>query len=139
MQVKEIMSNNVVVARLDSTVIEAAQKMSSLNVGALPVCDHGDMVAGIVTDRDLTIRALAEGRDGSSTLVRDVMTRDVVNCYDDQDVRDAIRLMEQHKLRRLVVLNRNSLQLAGIVSLDDLALSVGKEEAGGVLASAATK
>lgn len=139
MQVKEIMSTNIVVARLNSTVTEAAHKMSSLNVGALPVCDDGDMVAGIVTDRDLTIRALGEGRDGNSTLVRDVMTRDVVNCYDDQNIQDAIKLMEQHKLRRLVVLNRNNLQLAGMISLDDLAISVGKEEAGEVLASVATK
>jgi len=101
-----------------STVREAAEKMRDLDVGFLPVCD-GYRFIGVVTDRDIVVRGLAEGRDAAQA-VADVMSTDVVYCYDDQDVSEAARVMEQHQIRRLLVLDRNK-NLAGVVSLGDLA------------------
>jgi CBS domain-containing protein len=129
MWVREVMTPHVEVIHPDATLREAAQKMQSLDVGPIPVCD-GDRLQGMLTDRDITVRATAEGRDPNSTRVRDVMTPDVGYCFEDQDVQDAARLMEERQLRRLVVLNRDK-RLVGIVSLGDLAVQTDDEELGG--------
>lgn len=121
MQIREVMTHGVEVVPPDATLKEAAQKMRTLDVGPVPVCD-GDRLVGMLTDRDITIRAVAEGRDPTKTKVRDAMTPEVVYCFEDQDVKEAAKLMEEKQLRRLLVLNRNK-QLAGIVSLGDLAVS----------------
>jgi CBS domain-containing protein len=120
MQVQEIMTRAVEVIHPDTTLHEAAEKMKSLDVGPLPVSD-GDRLVGFVTDRDITIRATAEGRDPNTTKVREVMTPGVIFVFEDQDVKEAARLMEEHQIRRLVVLNRDQ-RLCGIVSLGDLAV-----------------
>jgi CBS domain-containing protein len=91
----------------------------------MPVCDH-DRLAGILTDRDITVRATAEGKDPAACKVRDVMTRDVVYCFDDQDVKDAADTMAARQIRRLLVLNRDK-RLVGIVSMADLAVDAGRE------------
>ena len=75
----------------------------------------------MVTDRDITVRATAEGKDPNGTPVRDVMTSEVVHCFEDDDVGEAARMMEQHQIRRRIVLNRDK-RLAGIASLGDLAV-----------------
>jgi CBS domain-containing protein len=129
MWVREVMTPRVEVIHPDATLREAAQKMKSLDVGPIPVCD-GDRLQGMLTDRDITVRATAEGRDPNSTRVRDVMTPDVVYCFEDQDVQEAARLMEERQLRRLVVLNGDK-RLVGIVSLGDLAVQTDDEELGG--------
>jgi predicted transcriptional regulator len=100
--------------------------MRSHDVGPLPVCQNNRLV-GIITDRDLAVRGMAEGRDPSLTRVRDVMTSDVVSAYEDADVRDAARLMQERQVRRLVVINRDE-QLTGIVSLGDLAAEIDDPE-----------
>ncbi len=123
MQLKEIMTTDVEIVRPESSVREAAKKMRSLDVGALPVCD-GQRLLGMVTDRDITIRATAEARDPEKTLVRDCMSAEVVYCFEDQDARDAERLMQEKQIRRLPVLTREK-QLAGIVALGDLATKTG--------------
>jgi len=110
----------------DATLAEAAEKMKSLDVGPLPVCD-GDRLQGMVTDRDITVRATAQGRDPNTTRVRDVMTAEVFYCFDDQSIEEAAEIMERAQIRRLVVLNRDK-RLAGIVSLGDLAVDTGEEE-----------
>jgi CBS domain-containing protein len=120
MKVKEVMTKLVEFVRPETTVQEAAGKMKDLNVGPIPVCE-GDKVLGILTDRDIVLRAVAEGRDVRTTRVQDVMTRDVVCCKEDDDVKDAARLMKDHQIRRIVVVNGNK-GLAGIVSLGDLAV-----------------
>ena len=97
--------------------------MSHRDVGPLPVCD-GDRLIGMLTDRDITVRAVAAGRDPRMTHVRDIMTLDVVYGFEDQDVEDAARLMEQYQIRRLPVLNRSQ-QLVGMVALGDLAVHAG--------------
>jgi len=119
MQVKDVMTYNPAVVRSDTLLQEAAEKMRTLGIGVLPVC-NGDRVIGLLTDRDVTVRATAAGCDPTMIQVCDVMTTNVVYCLEDQDVADAAKLMEAQEVRRLLVLNRQQ-QLIGIVSLDDLA------------------
>lgn len=125
MQLKDVMTPGVEVIAPDASVYEAAEKMSHLEIGPLPVCE-GTRLIGMLTDRDITVRAVAAGRDPVTTLVRDVMTPEVVYGFDDQDLADAARLMEQYQIRRLPVLNRNK-QLVGIVALGDLAVHPGAQ------------
>ena len=121
MQVKEIMTTGVECARPAASIRDAAIRMRDLSVGSLPVCDHRDRLVGIVTDRDLVIRALAEGVDPQTTRVDEVMTSGVEYCFEDQDVAKAADLMKQKQIRRLLVLNREK-KLKGIVSLGDVAV-----------------
>src|SRR5205085_4418626 len=100
MQLKEIMTTDVEVIKPESPITEAAKKMRSLDVGALPVCD-GRRLLGMLTDRDITIRATAESRDPDETLVRDCMSRELVYCFEDQDIKEAERLMQDKQIRRL--------------------------------------
>lgn len=81
--------------------------MRDLDVGALPVCGAGDRLAGMITDRDITIRATARCCDPTDTSVNEVMTPDITYCFDDQDVTEAAELMKEKQIRRLAVLNRN--------------------------------
>lgn len=131
MQLKDVMTSDVEVIRPDATLVEAAQKMRELNVGPLPVCDDSHLV-GMLTDRDITVRAIAAGQNPSQSHVRDAMTRDVVYGFEDQDVEDAARLMEEKQIRRLVVVDRDQ-KLVGIVSLADLVVAANQQLAGEVL------
>ena len=119
MQVSQILTRDVETIRPDTTVKEAAQRMRSMDVGSLPVCD-GRRLLGMVTDRDITIRITAEGRDAQSTPVREAMTPDVAFVFDDQDVQEAARVMRERQIRRLPVINREK-HLVGILALGDLA------------------
>jgi CBS domain-containing protein len=119
MLLRKIMTRNVEVIRPDATLEEAAEKMKTRNVRALPVCDR-KRVVGMITDRDITVRATAEGCDPKTAKVREAMTPDIIYCFEHQDVHEAARIMEEHQIRRLVVVNGDK-QLVGIVSLCDLA------------------
>jgi CBS domain-containing protein len=123
MQLKDVMTSRVEVVHPEANLWEAAQKMAALDVGPLPVC-AGDQLVGMLTDRDITVRATAAGRDPKTTRVHEVMTPDVLYAFEDQDVSEATWLMTEHQIRRLVVLNRDK-QLVGIVSLGDLAVQTG--------------
>jgi len=125
MRVSEVMTRDVECTHPDATLQEAAAKMRALEVGPLPVCENNRIV-GMVTDRDITVRAVAEGESPTATCVRYAMTPEVVFCFEDQEVEDAARLMEAQQIRRLVVLNRAH-ELVGIVSLGDLAVETGDE------------
>jgi len=125
MLVKDIMSREIQVIQAHSTLQAAAELMKALDVGPLPVCD-GDRLVGIVTDRDITVRGVAEGQDCWEGRVRDVMSTDLAYCFEDDDVAIAARTMKEKQLRRLLVLTRQK-RLAGIVSLADLALHTGTE------------
>ena len=103
--------------------------MKALDVGMLPVCEQ-DRLIGSITDRDIVIRALAEGLDPAVTRVREMMTPEVAYCFDDQSVTEAAELMEQKRVRRLPVLDRNQ-RLVGIVSLGDLAVRTHKDRMAG--------
>jgi CBS domain-containing protein len=101
--------------------------MRDLNVGPLPVCGSDDRLAGMITDRDIIVRAVAEGKDPRATPVREIMTPNVVYCFEDQDVHDAAALMEDNQIRRLVVLNHGK-RLVGIVSLGDIAVHTADDQ-----------
>jgi CBS domain-containing protein len=103
----------------DASVHEAAQKMKTLDIGMVPVYD-GDRLVGMITDRDIALRVVAEGRDATQTPVYESMTGEVTYCFESQTVEEAAKIMEKHKIRRLIVLNRDK-RLVGIVSLGDLA------------------
>ena len=115
MQLREIMTPQVEVVAPNAGLADCARKMRDLDVGAIPVCD-GDRLRGMVTDRDLAIRGLAEGRDPKSTPVSDVMSGEVVWCFDDQEASEAASIMREKQIRRLPVLDRKK-RLVGIVSL----------------------
>lgn len=119
MQLKNIMTEEVDVIAPKTSICEAAKRMRSLDVGALPVCD-GNRLVGMLTDRDLAIRAVAEGRDPNSTTAEDTMSPEIIYCFDDQDTAEAERVMRERQVRRLPVVNRDK-RLVGIVSLGDLA------------------
>ena len=129
MQLRDVMTTNVEVVHPDAMLQDAAQKMKSLDVGSLPVCD-GQRLVGTLTDRDITIRAVAEGRNPTTTPVRESMTPQVIYCYDDQNVKEAAKLMQEKQIRRLPVINRDK-RLVGIVSLGDLAVDSGNEKMAG--------
>lgn len=129
MQLKEIMTEEVEVIHPDASLKDSATKMKDLDVGVLPVCD-GERLVGTLTDRDITVRATAEGRDPTKTKVREVMTQEVVYAFEDQDVKEAAQLMEQKQIRRLMVLNRQK-RLTGIVSLGDLAVDTKDQKLAG--------
>ena len=120
MLIKEMMTRNVEVMRPNSSVQDAASKMKSLDIGSLPVCD-GSKIHGMITDRDIVIRAVAEGRDSTQTKVADVLTDNLIYCFEDQSVQEAADAMQQYQIRRLPIVNRDK-ELVGIISLGDLAV-----------------
>ena len=117
--ISEVMTTDVQVVRPDETVQIAARFMADLDVGAIPVCD-GTRLQGMITDRDITIRATAEGR-GGDTPVRDVMTTDVVWCTEDDNTQDVLERMSDAQVRRIPVVDHDR-NLVGIVALGDLAI-----------------
>jgi len=121
------MTRGVECVRPDDNIAAAAQKMKDLDVGALPVCGDDDRLKGMITDRDITVRATADCCDAGGTCVREVMTPNIVYVIEDQDVTEAARLMKEKQIRRLAVLNRDK-RLVGIVSLGDLALDSRDDE-----------
>ena len=119
MKLKDVMTPQVETVTPETTIADAAAKMRSLDVGALPVA-QGQQLLGMITDRDITIRATAEGRDPRATPVRDCLSPNPACGWEEQDVEEALQLMREKQVRRLPVLNRDK-QLVGIVALADLA------------------
>src|SRR5258708_6770153 len=126
MHVQEVMTRGVECVRPTDSLVRAAERMKDLDVGSLPVCGENDKLVGMLTDRDITVRATAEALPPRLGQVKDVMTPEVLYCFEDQDVTEATRLMELNQVRRLVVLNRDK-RLVGIISLGDLAVKAGDE------------
>jgi len=115
----DVMTRNVHVISPDSTIKEAAQQMRGGDFGMLPVGENDRMI-GAISDRDIAIRAIAEGKE-CGTLVRDVMSDGVVWAYENDSVEEAAKLMAEHQIRRLPVLNQDK-RLVGIVALGDFAV-----------------
>ncbi len=130
--IREIMSRDVEVVHPDDTLQEAAKKMRSRDVGFLPVCD-GERLVGAVSDRDITIGAVADGKDPKKTRVKDLVNSQVCWCFDDQDVDEAVKMMKDKEIRRVMVIERNGKQLVGVVSLGDLATKSSGKTSGNVL------
>lgn len=120
MQVREVMSKDVTLVDPQTTIREAARHMRDEDIGALPVGEN-DRLVGMVTDRDIAIRAVADDK-APQTPVREVMSQGITYCFEDDDVDAAAELMSQHQIRRLPVLNRDK-RLVGMVALADLARS----------------
>ena len=120
--VRDVMTRDVQCLNPDASVQQAAWRMLELDVGALPVC-RGDELIGMITDRDITIRAVAHGQDPRSTTIDDVMSPRVIWCFDDADVSEVAQRMREEQVRRIPVVDRQR-HLVGIVSLGDLASRV---------------
>lgn len=118
--IAQIMSTDVRTIQPQESLRRAAQCMRELDVGALPVCD-GERLLGMLTDRDITVRGIADGLDPDQACVSDIMTPEVQYCTADQDAEEAKRLMGERQLRRLPVIDKER-RLVGIVSLGDLAV-----------------
>jgi len=132
MQLKEVMTRGVEVIAADASLSEAAARMQALDVGLLPV-SVGDELVGMLTDRDITVRATAAGDDPLTTRVRDVMTTEIIACYEDEDLTAGAQVMAKRQVRRLLILDRDE-QLVGVVSLGDVATITGNARlTGGVL------
>jgi len=126
MQVRDVMTQNVECISPKATLRDAAQRMESLNVGALPVCNN-DRLVGVLTDRDIVVRSIAAGRDSRTDMVGDIMTPGICYCFEDEDIAEAVRIMRAKQVRRLPVLNQDR-RLVGIVALGDLAVETGDEQ-----------
>jgi len=119
MKVKEIMSKDVACLTPKDSIEKAAQLMKQYNVGSIPVCSN-KMVNGIVTDRDIALRSVASGQDSAQTKVRNIMTSNPTVGNPEMDVHDAAEIMSREQIRRLPIVENNS--LVGIVSLGDISL-----------------
>jgi CBS domain-containing protein len=133
MQLKDVMTTKVQLTDPSAKLKEAAISMRDGDFGLLPV-GANDRLVGTITDRDITVRAVAEGKDPNTTAVADVMSEGIHYCFEDQAVEDAARLMSEAQVRRLPVLNRDK-RLVGIVALGDLAI---EPRAGGPAGEALT-
>lgn len=118
-QLRELMTRDVKVITPDMTIGDAAKKMRDGNFGMMPV-EENDRMIGTISDRDIVIRAVAEGMD-FSTKVRDVMSKGIAWAYEDETVEEATAIMSERQVRRLPVVNRDK-RLVGIVALGDIAL-----------------
>ncbi|MEK6326409.1 MAG: CBS domain-containing protein [Actinomycetota bacterium] len=125
MQLRQIMTSGVVTAGLNADVLKVAQLMRDHHVGSVVLCDPEGEPAAMITDRDLAVRALAEDRPGSEP-AREHASRPLVTGEPDMDLEEAAALMVQHRIRRLPVVDGD--ELAGIVTLDDIAVRTGNLE-----------
>ncbi|MCM8711102.1 CBS domain-containing protein [Clostridium sp. SYSU_GA19001] len=119
MKVKDIMTKDVATLNAEDSVERAAQLMKRYNIGSVPVCE-GENVIGIITDRDITLRSVAEGENGKNQKVRDIMSSNPVTASPDMDIHDAARIMSERQIRRIPVVENNN--LVGIVALGDIAV-----------------
>lgn len=123
--ISQVMTRDVRVLSPDDTLQRAAQTMDELNVGAVPVCD-GQRLVGMITDRDIAVRAVSVAMPADRTRVREVMTDQVHWCFEDQDVEEVMAQMRDVQIRRVPVVNHDK-KLVGIVSLGDLATKSGSD------------
>jgi len=133
MQIRDLMTKDIELVSPDTTLQEAARKMRDADTGFLPV-GQDDRLVGTVTDRDITVRCVAEGADPATASIRDAMTDELVFIFEDQDSAEAAQLMSERKIRRLPVINRDK-RLVGVVTMGDLAGKSGDDDVVGQTAS----
>jgi CBS domain-containing protein len=129
MQAKKIMTGDVECISPDVPIQDVARKMKSLDVGFLPVCEN-DRLLGTITDRDIVLRVIAEGRDLGECTARDVMSNQVFWCYEDQTTDEIGEYMAEKEIRRVLILNQDK-RLAGVISIGDLAQARGAQKKAG--------
>ncbi|MFV1983882.1 MAG: CBS domain-containing protein [Thiohalomonadales bacterium] len=135
MRINKFMTTNVETIPANATTKVAARKMHDLHLGVLPVVENGKIV-GILTDRDITCQVVATGHDAVMTQVHEVMKKNVVTCFDDEDLSEAANLMKKNHVRRLTVLSRDN-NIAGFLSVKDIAKG-SHQLASGVLVASTT-
>lgn len=131
MKVKDVMHKGTTSIQLDTPVRNIAKQMLKFDIGAVPVRANGKLV-GIVTDRDITCRALANGGNVDAMTAKDVMTKKVISCSPEDDITSAIKMMEAKKVRRLAVTDSGR-GVVGMLSLGDVSHKVSKEQSGEML------
>ncbi|WP_457090380.1 CBS domain-containing protein [Microvirga sp. P5_D2] len=131
MKVSEVMTRDVQLIEPTQTIRDAAKLMAEMDAGIMPIRE-GDRLVGMITDRDIVVRAVAEGK-GPDTSIREVMTEEVKYCYEDDDTEDVARNMADIQVRRLPVLTREK-RLVGIISLGDMAMSNSSSRVGEAVA-----
>lgn len=119
MKVRDVMTESVNFATPNNTVVELAQKMKNDDIGSIPICE-GRKVVGIITDRDIVIKAVSQGKNIETKKANEIMNSNVITVTADQDVHEAADLMSKHQIRRLPVVEQD--KLIGIVALGDLAV-----------------
>jgi CBS domain-containing protein len=124
---RDIMTSGVDIIDAQSTVIDAAKKLASDDIGALPICDNGKL-KGMITDRDIVVKVLAEGKDAEGTKVIDLVQGEAVTIGADDSVEEALRTMSKYQVRRLPVIDGT--ELVGIVSQADIARNLPEEKVG---------
>jgi CBS domain-containing protein len=130
-RISEVMTKDVEVVHPNDTLRDCAEKMRTLNVGPMPVCD-GQRLKGIITDRDIVVRAVSQGMDPNTTRVSQAMTDQVEYIFDDEDLEVAARRMQEEQIRRLLVVDRDK-KLVGIIALGDISQATSEEKAGETL------
>jgi CBS domain-containing protein len=133
MKIAEVMTRGVDLTDPEATLQEAARTMAEGDLGFLPVGEN-DRLIGMITDRDMAVRAVAAGRDPKTTRVREVMTERVLYCFEDDDVETAAENMSRELVRRLPIVNRKK-RLVGVVSLGDIAVKHNPADAGKALSN----
>lgn len=137
MRIKEVITPEPLCISPDATLMEAAEDMKAMDVGILLICEN-DRVVGAITDRDITVRAVAKGCDPRTTRVSEVMSGEIIYCLDEHDVEDVAEIMEKGRIRRLPVLNQDK-RLVGIITLGDIAARANENKiAGRVLSRIST-
>lgn len=131
MKISEVMTPDAQCIAPGAPVVEAAEIMRQLDIGALPVCEEGHLV-GIVTDRDIVVRGVAVEADLQTLTVAEIMSPQIVSIGEDDEVESAVRAMEKHQVRRLPVVNRHQ-RIVGMLSLGDLAVETPTSLCGEVL------
>jgi CBS domain-containing protein len=129
MKVQEIMTHDVEYIDPETPIGRAAQMMRDLDIGFLPVCEN-DRLVGTVTDRDITIQSVAQGRDPREAPVREIMNPQIFYRYEDDDVGEIARYMQEEEVRRMLILNRDK-RLVGVVSIGDIARTSGEKHLAG--------
>jgi CBS domain-containing protein len=135
MKVKDAMHPGVTWVGPDTPISELARKMRDEDIGSIPIGEN-DRLVGMVTDRDIAIKAVADGGDVDTMTARDVMSSPILYCRTEQDLDDAIRLMENHQVRRLPVINENK-RMVGMLSLGDVAGANNRQLSGEVVEAVA--
>ena len=132
-QVSDVMTRGVRTLAPTDTLLVAAQAMEELDVGVIPVC-RGAQLVGVVTDRDIVVRGIAQGCPADGTRLEDIMSRDPQSCFDDQPVEEVLEQMRESQIRRMPVVDHDE-RLVGILSLGDVAVKADELKAGRALES----
>lgn len=123
MKIRDVMTTHPKLCTPETSLKDAACMMRDLDTGFIPVCE-GDRIAGVLTDRDMVVRQMCQGGDVSQAKVRDCMSKEICWIQQEQDVKDAIAIMEERKIRRMLVMDTDK-RLVGVLSLGDLAETQG--------------